>query len=83
MSKWLDSLHPALKPLWDLENELRRAAQNAIFMRSEEAKHHLAEAQRHYGEALNAIRGTVPPQDPPAVPGEPPQPPVKTPGPTA
>ncbi len=49
-------IHPALKSLWDLENELRSAAQNALLMRSDEAKAHMEEARRHYRAALAAIR---------------------------
>ena len=63
-SNWLDSLHPSLRPLWDLENELRKAAQNAIFLRNDEAKQHLDEARRHYTNALGALRG-----EPSATPG--------------
>lgn len=57
MSDWLDSLHPSLRPLWDLEDELRKAAQNAIFLHNDEAKKHLSEARRHYATALVAIKG--------------------------
>jgi hypothetical protein len=57
VSDWLDRLHPSLRPLWDLENELRKAAQNAIFLRNEEAKKHLDEARRHYTDALAALQG--------------------------
>jgi len=81
MADWLDKLHPSLRPLWDLENELRKAAQNAIFLKNEEAKQHLAEARRHYDTALKALMGEVPakgttptPIDPPP-PGETPRPP--------
>ena len=42
MADWLDKLHPSLRPLWDLENELRKAAQNAIFLKNDAAKQHLA-----------------------------------------
>ena len=70
MAEWLDKLHPALKPLWDLENELRRAAQNAIFMRNDEAKKHLEEARRHYGSALQALKGEPAASVPPAKPEE-------------
>ncbi len=52
----MENMHPALKSLWDLENELRRAARNALLMHSDEAKAHLEEARRHYREALAAIR---------------------------
>ena len=64
VSDWLNSLHPSLRPLWDLENELRKAAQNAIFLRNDEAKKHLDEARRHYKDALAAVRG-----EPSATPG--------------
>src|SRR4029079_16377646 len=57
MAGILDDIHPALRPLWDLENELRSAAQNAIFLRNDEAKKHMDEARRHYQEALKAIKG--------------------------
>jgi hypothetical protein len=74
MAEWLDKLHPALRPLWDLENELRRAAQNAIFMRNDEAKQHLEEARRHYGSALQALKGEPDSGDRPAKPEEVPPP---------
>jgi hypothetical protein len=74
MADWLDNLHPALRPLFDLENELRRAAQNAIFMRNDEAKKHLEEARRHYGSALQALKGEVPSGDPTSKPDEVPPP---------
>jgi hypothetical protein len=57
MAGILDDIHPALRSLWDLENELRSAAQNAIFLRNDEAKKHMDEARRHYQEALKAIKG--------------------------
>ena len=60
MADWLDNLHPSLRPLWDLENELRKAAQNAIFLKNGEAKQHLAEARKHYDAALKALMGEVP-----------------------
>ena len=70
MADWLDKLHPSLRPLWNLENELRKAAQNAIFRRNDAAKQHLAEARRHYDTALKALMGEVPAKGttaPPAV----------------
>lgn len=76
MAGWLDNLHPSLRPLWDLENELRKAAQNAIFLKNDEAKLHLAEARKHYGTALKALMGKVPAKGttpPPAVEPTPPQ----------
>ena len=60
MADWLDKLYPSLRPLWDLENELRKAAQNAIFRNNDAAKQHLAEARRHYDTALKALMGEVP-----------------------
>jgi hypothetical protein len=57
MAGILDDIHPALRSLWDLENELRSAAQNAIFLRNDEARNHMDEARRHYQEALKAIKG--------------------------
>lgn len=57
MAGILEGIHPALRSLWDLENELRSAAQNAIFLRNDEAKKHMEEARRHYREALQAIKG--------------------------
>jgi hypothetical protein len=57
MANWLDNLHPSLRPLWDLENELRKAAQNAIFLRNDEAKQHLQQARGHYEAALKALKG--------------------------
>ena len=76
MANWLDKLHPSLRPLWDLENELRKAAQNAILRNNAAAKEHLAEARRHYDTALKALMGEVPakgttlpaPAQPPAPP---------------
>jgi hypothetical protein len=83
MAYWLDNLHTSLRPLWDLENELRKAAQNAIFLRNDEAKQHLAEARKHYDSALRALKGEPPVEDHPTAtpavapppdtrPGEPP-----------
>jgi hypothetical protein len=57
MAGILDDIHPALRSLWDLENELRSAAQNAIFLRNDDARKHMDEARRHFQEALKAIKG--------------------------
>lgn len=51
-----DTVPKVLKTLWDLENELRGAAQNGVFMRREEAGQHLAEARRHLDELLGLAR---------------------------
>jgi hypothetical protein len=74
MADWLDNLHPSLRPLWDLENELRKAAQNAIFLKNDEAKRHLAEARRHYDTALKVLMGEVPAKGTTALKIEPPSP---------
>lgn len=74
MADWLDNLHPSLRPLWELENELRKAAQNAIFLKNDEAKLHLAEARKHCGTALKALMGEVPAKGTTALIIEPPSP---------
>lgn len=45
-----------LKALWDLENEMRSAAQNSVILRREEARQHLAGARRHLDELLSLTR---------------------------
>ena len=78
MADWLDNLHPSLRPLWDLENELRKAAQNAIFLKNDEAKLHLAEARKHYETARKALMGEVPAKGTTATPAaEPPSSPLR------
>jgi hypothetical protein len=42
-----------LKTLWELEKELRGAAQNSVVLRREDAKRHLSDARRH----LDALLG--------------------------
>jgi hypothetical protein len=51
-----DDVPSTLKSLWDLEGELRSAAQSAIFLRNAEASQHLAEARRHFDNALKAVK---------------------------
>ena len=55
MTNIIESIPTYLKSLWDLETELRRAAQNALFLRNAEASLHLEEARRHFNDALKAI----------------------------
>jgi hypothetical protein len=43
----LDKVAAWLKSLWDMENELRSAAQNGLILRKDEASAHLADARRH------------------------------------
>jgi Ribonuclease G/E len=51
-----DTVPKVLKTLWDLETELRGAAQNGVILRREEASKHLAEARRHLDELLGLTR---------------------------
>ncbi|SFV38494.1 hypothetical protein [Hyphomicrobium facile] len=51
-----ETVPKVLKTLWDLENKLRGAAQNGVFLRREEAKQHLAEARQHLDELMNLVR---------------------------
>lgn len=51
-----DTVPKVLKTLWDLETELRGAAQNGVILRREEASKHLAEARRHLDELLGLAR---------------------------
>ena len=69
MAGILDQIPAPLRSLWDLETELRLAAQNAVFLQKDEATKHLDEARRHLGEALNVLKpeaeGHVPTPTPP------------------
>ncbi|WP_290989365.1 hypothetical protein [Hyphomicrobium sp.] len=51
-----ETVPKVLKTLWDLENELRGAAQNSVVLRREEAKKHLAEARQHLDDLLSLVR---------------------------
>jgi hypothetical protein len=51
-----DTIPNVLKTLWDLENELRGAAQNGVVLRGDEARRHLTEARRHLDELLGLAR---------------------------
>jgi hypothetical protein len=63
----IEKLPGWLKSLWEMENELRNSARNGLFLRRDDAANHLAEARRHFEEALQAIKG-VPPADRPQTP---------------
>lgn len=56
VAEYLENLHPSLKSLWNLENELRSALQNAILLRKDEAGKHMEEAKRHLENALHSIK---------------------------
>jgi hypothetical protein len=47
-----------LKTLWNLENELRSAAQNSVILRSEEARNHLQQARHHLGQVFGLSRSS-------------------------
>lgn len=47
-----------LRTLWDLEVELRSAAQNSAVLRKDEAREHLAGARRHFDDLLAIIRSS-------------------------
>ena len=51
-----ETVPKVLKTLWDLENEMRGAAQNSVILRRDEARQHLADARRHLDELLSLIR---------------------------
>lgn len=52
MTDLLARMPPALKSLWNMENELRSALQNAIFMRKQEASEHMAQAKKHWQDVV-------------------------------
>ena len=51
-----ESVPKVLKSLWDIENELRSAAQNGVVLRSDEARSHLQQARHHLDQLLGIIR---------------------------
>ena len=53
-----DTIPNVLKTLWNLENELRKAAQNSVVLRQDEARKHLSEARRHLDELLRLARSS-------------------------
>jgi hypothetical protein len=68
MTDIVESIPTYLRSLWDLENELRRAGQNALFLRNAEASQHLDEARRHFNDALKAINPAADDKDTPSQP---------------
>jgi fructose-bisphosphate aldolase class 1 len=61
---FLKNMPPALKSLWQLENELRRALQNAVLLRRADANENLERARTHIAAALRAVHGeTVQPDE--------------------
>jgi hypothetical protein len=51
-----ESVPKVLKSLWDIENELRSAAQNGVVLRGDEARNHLQQARHHLDQLLGIIR---------------------------
>jgi hypothetical protein len=64
----IEKLPTWLKSLWEMENELRNSARNGLFLRKDDAANHLAEARRHFDEALKAMKGGAEPPDGPQTP---------------
>jgi hypothetical protein len=60
---FLKNMPPALKSLWQLENELRRSLQNAVLLRRADANENLEKARGHMKAALKAVRGDHAPDD--------------------
>lgn len=54
---FLKNMPPALKSLWQLENELRRSLQNAVLLRRADANENLERARAYMAAALKAIHG--------------------------
>ncbi|WP_439542529.1 hypothetical protein [Hyphomicrobium sp.] len=54
---FLKNMPPALKSLWQLENELRKSLQNAVLLRRADANDNLEKARGHMKAALKAVRG--------------------------
>jgi len=54
---FLKNMPPALKSLWQLENELRRSLQNAVLLRRADANENLERARTYMAAALKAIHG--------------------------
>lgn len=52
-SERIVNLKHAMKTLWQMENELRVSAWNAMASNKEKAEYHLAEARRHFTALLH------------------------------
>jgi len=63
----LDKIPDWLKSLYHMENELRSSARHGLILRKDEALDHLAEARRHFEEALQTAK-RVEPSDGPKTP---------------
>lgn len=53
-----ETVPDVLKTLWNLENELRSAAQNSVILRREEAHNHLQQARRHLDRLFGLSRSS-------------------------
>ena len=60
----LDKIPQWLKSLYQMENELRRAARNGLVLRNDQAAEHLAAARRHLDAAMRQAKGEEPPDGP-------------------
>lgn len=54
-----ETVPSVLKTLWNLENELRSAAQNGVILRGEEARNHLQQARHHLDQLLGLAKGSL------------------------
>jgi len=61
---FLKNMPPALKSLWQLENELRRALQSAVLLRKDDAQQNLERARLHMQAAVLAVKGEYPKAEP-------------------
>ncbi len=61
MSNILGEMPESLKSLWNMEKELRGAAQSALFLKNDEARQHLEDARRHLADAMSAMKSGSPP----------------------
>jgi hypothetical protein len=52
-----DTVPNVLKTLWNLENDLRSAAQNGVILRGEDARNHLQQARFHLDQLLGLAKG--------------------------
>ncbi|MBS0250804.1 MAG: hypothetical protein JSR78_07030 [Proteobacteria bacterium] len=59
MSRSIQETVPeVLKTLWELEKDLRSAAQNSVVLRRDEAKRHLADARRNLDALLSLVQNS-------------------------
>jgi hypothetical protein len=60
-----ETIPKLLKTLWELERELRSAAQNSVVLRRDDAKRHLSDARCHLDALLGLAQGAQPKEQAP------------------